>query len=181
MTIRPETPADHTAIRQINLAAFAEHPFSRQTEHRIVEGLRAAGALALALVAEEQGDGGPARVIGHIAFSRAPVDGADLGWYLLGPVAVLPGRQRRGTGSALVLAGLAELRRLGAAGCALVGDPAFYTRLGFRQAQGLTYPGVPPQFLLCLPLGRQGDGGEPKGRLGHHPAFDVGLDTEKAG
>lgn len=55
-----------------------------------------------------------------------------------GPVAVLPDVQRHGIGSKLVLAGLAELRHRKAAGCALVGDPAFYTRLGFRQAVGLT-------------------------------------------
>lgn len=164
MTIRPETPADHAAIREINIAAFAGHPFSRQTEHRIVEALRADGALALSLVAEDAG-----RVVGHIAFSRGTVNGADCGWYVLGPVAVLPGEQRRGLGSALVQAGLGELRALGARGCALVGDPAFYTRLGFRQAQGLGWPGVPQQYVLCLPLA----GAEPEGELGCHPAFLV--------
>lgn len=165
MRIRPEVPADHDAIREINLAAFADHPFSRQTEHRIVDELRLAGALSLSLVAEDQAG----RVIGHIAFSSAPIGGADLGWYLLGPVAVLPGMQRRGAGSALVLAGLDALRVRKASGCVLVGDPAFYTRLGFRQAVGLEYPGVPPEVVLCLPLA----GPEPEGRIGHHPAFDV--------
>jgi Predicted acetyltransferase len=166
MLIRPETPADHAAIREINLAAFADHPYSRQTEHLIVEALREAGALAVSLVAEEHG-----RVAGHIAFSRADIDGADRGWYLLGPVAVLPGMQRRGLGSALVRTGLDELRRLGAQGCVLVGDPAYYTRLGFRQAEGLSYPGVPQEFVLCLPLA----GPEPEGDVGHHPAFEAGL------
>ncbi|MBU1230713.1 MAG: N-acetyltransferase [Proteobacteria bacterium] len=164
MLMRPETPADHAAIREINIAAFAVHPFSRQTEHLIVEALRAAGALAISLVAEAEG-----RVTGHIAFSQAPVDGQDLGWYLLGPVAVLPEAQGRGIGSELVLAGIAELRKRNASGCVLVGDPAFYTRLGFRQAQGLRYPGVPPEVVLCLPL----SGPEPDGVVAHHPSFDV--------
>lgn len=166
MNIRPETPGDYAAIREINIAAFAVHPFSRQTEHLIVEGLRATGALALSLVAESAAAG---RVIGHIAFSPAPISGTDLGWHLLGPVAVLPDVQRLGVGSALVLAGLAELRARGASGCALVGDPAFYTRLGFRQAERLAYPGVPQEYVLCLPL----SGPEPEGQIGHHPAFDV--------
>jgi len=169
MHIRPETPADHAAIREINIAAFADHPYSRQTEHLIVEALRAAGALCVSLVAQEQGPS--RRVVGHIAFSRAPIDGRDLGWFLLGPVAVLPGLQRRGIGTALVLAGLDELRGLGAAGCALVGDPAFYTRFGFRRAEHLAYPGVPQEFVLCLPLA----GTEPEGDLGHHAAFEAGL------
>jgi len=39
MIIRPETPSDHDTIRQILIAAFANHPYSHQTEHLIVEGL----------------------------------------------------------------------------------------------------------------------------------------------
>lgn len=168
MHIRPETPADHEAIRRINVEAFKNHPVSRQTEHLIVEELRRAGALELSLVAELHGE-----VVGHIAFSRATVGGRDLGWRLLGPVAVLPELQRRGVGSALVRAGLEELRRLGAAGCVLVGDPAYYTRLGFRQCRGLSWPGVPEQYVLCLPLADGGSGAEPEGELGCHPAFYV--------
>ncbi len=164
MNIRPETPADTEAIRRVNVEAFQNHPVSRQTEHLIVEELRRAGALEISLVAEEDG-----QVLGHIAFSRATVGGRDLGWRLLGPVAVLPGHQRKGVGSSLVRAGLDELRALGAAGCVLVGDPAYYTRLGFRQCRGLSWPGVPEQYVLCLPLG----GEEPEGELGCHPAFYV--------
>jgi len=172
MTIRPEIPGDAAAIRDINIAAFAVHPFSRQTEHLIVEALRGAGALSLSLVAEpDDKDGTCGGLAGHIAFSKAPISGQDAGWYLLGPVAVPPALQRRGIGSALVLAGLDGLRGLGAQGCVLVGDPAFYTRLGFRQAKSLVYPGVPQEYVLCLPLA----GAEPEGEVHHHPAFDTGL------
>jgi len=178
MLIRPETPADYAAIRAINIAAFAGHPYSRQTEHRIVEALRADGALTLSLVAEPDSDPGcepecegVGEIVGHIAFSRARIDGQDLGWYLLGPVAVLPGFQRRGVGSELVRAGLDALGGLEAQGCVLVGDPAFYTRLGFRQAKTLRYPGVPQEFVLCMPWPAR----EPEGDVGHHPAFETGL------
>lgn len=171
MRIRPETPADHAAIRQINIDAFAAHPFSRQTEHLIVEALRQDGALAISLVAENDGAGADESVSGHIAFSKALISGRDLGWYLLGPVAVRPALHGRGIGSALVRAGLEALRGLGAQGCALVGAPAFYTRLGFTQAKRLAYPGVPAEYVLCLPLAGQ----EPEGDIGHHPAFEAGL------
>ncbi|MDR3641650.1 MAG: N-acetyltransferase [Humidesulfovibrio sp.] len=164
MIIRPETSEDYAAIRAINIAAFAVHPFSRQTEHLIVEALREAGALRLSLVAVTEDC-----VAGHIAFSQAPIGGRDVGWYLLGPVAVAPAFQRRGIGSDLVRAGLEKLRELGAQGCVLVGDPAFYTRFGFRQAVGLRYPGVPQEFVLSLPLADA----EPDGEVAHHPAFEV--------
>jgi putative acetyltransferase len=164
MSIRFETQADHEAVREINIAAFADHPFSQQTEHLIVAGLRDAGALTISLVTEAEG-----RVAGHIAFSPALINKQDQGWFLLGPVAVLPGLQRRGLGTALVLAGLDALRRMGAQGCVLVGDPAFYGRFGFKQATGLSYPGVPKEYVLVLPLA----GTEPKGIVSHHPAFEA--------
>lgn len=162
--IRPETAGDVAAIRDVNIAAFLHHPFSVQTEHLIVEALRAAGALEISLVAEVVG-----RVVGHIAFSRASVGGAPSGWYLLGPVAVLPEYQGRGVGRALVEAGLHELRARGASGCVLVGDPAFYQRLGFRHYQGLTCAGVPDENVLGLRFASD----VPTGEVVHHPAFSV--------
>lgn len=164
MIIRPETPDDFSAIRAINIAAFAEHPYSHQTEHLIVEGLRSAGALEISLVAEKDGV-----VVGHVAFSKAEVGAADEGWYLLGPIAVAPEHQGRGVGRALVEAGLGELRTRRAKGCCLVGDPAFYGRFGFRQYAGVTCEGVPDEYVLCLVF----DGDDPCGTITYHEAFGV--------
>jgi putative acetyltransferase len=187
MQIRPETPSDCSAIRAINVAAFLHHPFSRQTEHLIVEALREAGAMTLSLVAEVgAGEGAellpeecvlsksgePLRAVaGHIAFSQATFDGAFCGFYMAGPLAVMPPLQKRGIGSALVRESLARLRVMGAAGVVLVGDPAYYTRFGFANAPGLTLEGVPPEVILALSF----TGSLPKGVLGHHPAFLAGL------
>jgi putative acetyltransferase len=85
MTIRPETSDDLGAIEQIHIAAFANHPYSKQTEHLIVNALRADHALTVSLVAEVDGE-----VVGHIAFSQAKIDGRDCAWSILGPVGVLP-------------------------------------------------------------------------------------------
>lgn len=164
--IRMEQPRDAEAIEQVHLAAFASHAYSRQTEHLIVNALRAAGALAVSLVAEEDG-----QVIGHIAFSTALINGQDCGWQLLGPVGVLPAHQRQGVGSRLVREGLAAIRRLGARGCVLVGEPAYYCRFGFSQLPSLEMPGVPSEYLLGLSF----DGHLPEGTVAHHPAFLVGL------
>jgi putative acetyltransferase len=162
MLIRPESTGDYDAIRSILIAAFANHPYSHQTEHLIVEALRAAGTLTVALVAEVDG-----KVVGHIAFSPVWIDGADCNWLALGPIAVLPVVQRQGIGTRLVEEGLAAIRRIGAQGCVLVGDPAFYARFGFRHDPVLTMEGVPPQYLLCLPLAD----GVPSGAVSHDPAF----------
>ncbi len=162
--IRPETCTDYKAIREINIAAFADHPYSRQTEHLVVEALRAAGALKLSLVAEVEGE-----VVGHIAFSPITVAGKDIPWFALGPVAVLPAVQKKGIGTALVNEGLRSLRALGARGCVLVGDPAFYSRFGFRHDPVMIMEGIPPEFFLILPLSEQ----VPHGKVEHHPAFWV--------
>ncbi len=45
MIVHPETPEDFPAIRDVHVAAFKDHPFSRQTEHLIVDALRSADAL----------------------------------------------------------------------------------------------------------------------------------------
>lgn len=162
MIIRNERSADHAAIRRIVTEAFATVPYSRQTEAAIVDALRAAGDMTLSLVAE---DGDP---VGHVVFSPAIVgDGRAEGWYGVGPLAVRPDRQGRGIGTALVRAGLDRLKA--AAGCVLVGDPAFYGRFGFRTDPGLTLPGVPPEVLLALPLA----GKFPAGTVRFHPAFGV--------
>ena len=164
MIIRSETPRDLDAVRAVNIAAFAHHPFSRQTEHLIVEALRAADALEVSLVAEVDGE-----VVGHIAFSAASIGGASSGWFLLGPVAVLPDRQGKGIGRALVETGLEALRSRGACGCVLVGDPAFYCRFGFRQEPGVAWEGVPDENVLCLSI----SGDAPFGAVSCHPAFSA--------
>jgi putative acetyltransferase len=162
MTVRDERPSDVEAIGRVTRAAFADHPLSRQTEHFIVNALRAAGALAVSLVAEEDGE-----VVGHIAFSPVSVSDGSRGWYGVGPVSVAPQRQRRGIGQALVRAGLARVRDQGGRGCVLVGDPAYYRRFGFQSLPRLTHQGVPPENVLALPLGDE----QAAGRVTFHQAF----------
>lgn len=162
MKIRPETPGDYGAIEHVHMAAFAVHPYSRQTEHLIVNALRADHALAVSLVAEIDG-----KVVGHIAFSPAKIEGRECGWFILGPIGVLPDHQRRGIGRELIRAGLEALGSLAAEGCVLVGDPAYYARLGFTHNPALAMQGVPAQNLMYLSI----SGCIPHGCVSHHPAF----------
>ena len=166
LTIRPERPGDEDAVRALVYDAFLNHPQhepgAAPTEHRIVDELRETGALALALVAEADG-----QVVGHIAFSPVLVTGASCDWFGLGPRAVARGRQREGIGSALIRAGLEILRKRGAQGVALVGDPEYYGRFGFREHQGLVMEGVPPQYCLARPFDLEA----PQGTITYSPAF----------
>ncbi len=164
MKIRSETSQDCTAIADVHIAAFANHPYSRQTEHLIVNALRADGALIVSLVAEVDG-----KVVGHIAFSPIKIDGHDSMWFLLGPVGGLPGHQRRGIGQELVREGLKAIKALGAEGCALVGDPVYYSRFGFTHSSTLAFEGVPPGNCMFLAMGER----IPRGSVAHHPAFSV--------
>jgi predicted N-acetyltransferase YhbS len=162
--IRPETPGDETSICEITQQAFASHPHSNQTEHFIIDGLRKANAMTISLVAQV-GD----TVVGHIAFSPVEISDGTPGWFGLGPIAVSLENQRKGIGSELVRAGLDRLKKLGAMGCVLAGDPAFYGRFGFRVHPGLELPGLPAEYFLALPVGQQ----VPTGIVTFHKAFEA--------
>jgi putative acetyltransferase len=152
--IRPERPGDEDAIHAVTEAAFLSAPHTSHAEQFIVRELRRAGALAVSLVAE--GDG---RVVGHVAISPVTIDGAVSGWFGLGPVSVLPERQGAGIGSRLVGEALERLRSVGARGCVLVGEPAYYGRFGFRAEPALVLPGVPPDYFQALCFTNDAPGG----------------------
>lgn len=170
MTIRKESPADIDAITHVTIEAFKDVEVSNQTEHYIVEGLRDHGELTISLVAEIDG-----RVVGHIALSPVTISDDTKNWYGLGPISVLPELQNQGIGKALMLEGLAELKKLGAAGCALVGDPGYYNRFGFKQQTGLKHHGVPDEVFLVQSF----DGTMPSGEVEFYEAFRAGKKEDK--
>lgn len=160
--IRDETAADIDAIAAVTIEAFKTLEISSHTEQFIVAALRAAGALAVSLVAELDG-----RVVGHIAFSPVTLSDGTPDWYGLGPVSVLPEMQRQGIGKVLIRAGLARLQARHARGCCLVGHPGYYRQFGFANAPGLTLDGVPPEVFFALAF----DGRMPQGSVTFHAGF----------
>lgn len=162
MMIRSESPEDYDAIARVTIAAFENHPFSRHTEQFIVNALRKAGALTISLVAEREGV-----VVGHVGFSPVAISDGTPDWFGLGPVSVWPALQRQGIGKALINEALALLKGRGARGCALVGDPAYYARFGFRRIPGLIHEGVPEEVFLALPFSAD----VPQGRVDFHQGF----------
>lgn len=162
VSIRPERPGDEPAIHALTEAAFRDMPFSDGDEHLLVDALRADGDLTLSLVAED-GE----RIVGHIAFSPVTISDGTENWFGLGPVSVLPERQREGIGFQLVQRGLADMRERGARGIVLLGDPAYYARFGFVHDPRLAYPGPPAEYFQCLAI----DAELPEGRVSYARAF----------
>ncbi|HWW65591.1 MAG TPA: N-acetyltransferase [Sphingomonadaceae bacterium] len=164
MTIRLEVPGDIHAIRAVTAAAFKDAAYSSQTEARIIDALRGAGALSLSLVAEEQG-----RVVGHAAFSPVTIDGEAGRWFGLEPVSVEPAHQRRGIGEALIREGLNRLIAGGAEGCVVLGDPAYYGRFGFVSDPDLRFSDAPTEYFQRLSFGES----RPKGEVSYHVGFNA--------
>ena len=124
--------------------------------------LRAADALTVSMVAEIEG-----RVVGHIAFSAVKIDGRECDWYGVGPVSVLPDYQKQGIGKSLINKGLSLLKDMGGKGCALVGDPNYYKRFGFKNYPELVHDGVPQEVFVALPFNEK----VPQGTIVFHEGF----------
>jgi putative acetyltransferase len=172
IVIRDETSADVAMIAEVTIAAFKTLEVSNHTEQFIIEALRAAGALAVSLVAAADG-----RVVGHVAFSPVIISDGARSWYGLGPVSVSPAYQGRGIGEALIREGLARLKALGARGCCLVGHPGYYGRFGFENPSGLGHEGVPREAFFALSF----DGHGPRGTVTFHEGFGADGRQEGAG
>lgn len=162
MIIRKEQNSDIDSITEVTMAAFKNHPISRQTEHFIIKALRASDALTLSLVAEIDG-----RVVGHIAFSPIAISDGATDWYGMGPVSVLPDHQKQGIGKALINEGFSLLKDIGAQGCALVGPPDYYKKFGFKNDLEMIHEGIPQEVFLVLPFNEK----IPRGIIIFHEAF----------
>ena len=140
MIIQRERAGDIAGVREVETLAFG-----RAEEAALVDALRSHGRATLSLVALESG-----LVVGHVLFSPArigetPVEGR-------GPVAVRPGWQGQGIGSALIRAGLDAMRQAGRRIVIVEGNPKYYQRFGFQDAAplGITCQFDPPPGCFML-------------------------------
>src|SRR5690606_18731790 len=125
LVIRNEEERDRAGVYAVNASAFG-----RPGEADLVDVLRESAEPVVSLVAEENG-----RIVGHIMLSPVEISGdPDLRVMGLGPMAVLPERQRAGIGSLLVKSGLEECKKLGCGAVVVLGHPWFYPRFGFVPA-----------------------------------------------
>lgn len=124
--LREERRGDRKAIERLHAAAFGGH-----AEADLVGALHEEDAVVLSLVNEQEG-----RIVGHVLYSRVTIETGtgNTGGLALAPLAVEPGRQRRGIGSSLVREAQRRLAARGEGLVFVVGAPAFYRRFGFSAA-----------------------------------------------
>ena len=142
-----ERPGDAASVRDVSLEAF-----ETALEADLVELLRERCSEQLSLVARIDGT-----IVGHILFTPVTVTAGEdlLKGMGLAPMAVRPGHQRQGVGSALVRRGLDLLRDAGYPFVVVLGHPAYYPRFGFERAcdRGLRseFEGVPDDaFMIAV-------------------------------
>jgi putative acetyltransferase len=161
--IRPERPADVDQVRHVHLSAF-----DTPLEADLVDALRRDARPLVSLVADADD-----AIVGHIMFSPVTLDSDPMLMMGLAPMAVVPTRQRRGIGGALVRDGLARCRALGAAAVVVVGHADYYPRFGFSAASRFHIRSeydVPDGAFMVVEL----EPGILKGRSGtvrYHAAF----------
>jgi putative acetyltransferase len=147
--IRPETEADHAAIRRINDEAFGD-----PIDAKLVDAIRASDRFVpeLSLVAVSEGQS-----LGHVISSYVDLVPGTRRVLQIGPLAVLPSHQRRGIGAALMQETIRIADERGEPLLLIEGNPAYYERFGFTRADehGIDAPpeALAPKYFMFRPLG----------------------------
>ena len=161
--VRREQPDDLQAVRDVNQRAFGQ-----RLEGDLVDALRTNQGVLLSLVATIDG-----QVVGHILYSPAAI--GQVRGAALGPMAVVPDRQRQGVGSQLVQTGNQMMKVSGSPFIIVLGHPEFYPRFGFTPARALGITcawDVPDDVFMVLRLDEAKTRGM-SGRAEYRPEFST--------
>lgn len=169
--IRPEQPADIPAIHALVAAAFG-----RVDEAELVDRLRAgAGFIPELSLCTWDWDN---VLIAHLMCSHCRIvdeEGNETPSLALAPVAVLPGHQGKGVGAGLIRHCILRAEDMGFGALIVLGDPAYYGRFGFEDAEDhAIHPpfAAPPGALQVLKLRPDGLVGV-WGTVQYDPAFQL--------
>jgi putative acetyltransferase len=126
VTVRPAVVQD--AVLPVITTAFADE--GEKIANLWAE-LEQSDALRASLVAEQAG-----QIVGHVGLSHAWLDARRelVDVWLLSPLSVVPDEQRRGIGTRLLAAAVAEAEAGEAPLLFLEGDPGYYGARGFERA-----------------------------------------------
>ena len=128
--IRDSVPGDFSSIEKLYPDAFPDEdllPLVRELQREESIVLSLVGIIGRSLV-------------GHVIFTTCGVDGSSDKVALLGPLGVATAWQRQGIGSAIVRAGLQRLESAGVTRVCVLGDPAYYGRMGFVPETNIAPP-----------------------------------------
>jgi putative acetyltransferase len=128
--IRRSVPSDRLAIEALYPRAFPDEDLVP-----LVQDLLEKRNDTVSLVAVIDSN-----LVGNIIFTIIGVDAGHQKAALLAPLAVSPKWQRQGIGSALVRTGLHQLLGEGISAVYVLGDPAYYGRLGFSPERSVRTP-----------------------------------------
>jgi putative acetyltransferase len=130
LEIRPSVAQDQAAIELLYPRAFPAEDLLP-----VVRDMLRDSASTLSLVAVVD-----SAVVGSVVFTKCGVEGCNVKAALLAPLAVEPGKQKQGVGSALVRAGLRRLEEEGIGRVFVLGDPGYYARFGFDPERSVETP-----------------------------------------
>ena len=130
LEIRESRPSDATGIEQLYVDAFPDEDLLP-----LVRELLDFGQNVISLVGIRENV-----IVGHISFTFCLVEGGKDKVALLGPLAVTPTLHKQGIGSALVQTGFKQMENSNIGYIFVLGDPAYYSRFGFKAEDKVVTP-----------------------------------------
>ena len=130
LEIRESQPSDTTGIEQLYVDAFPDEDLLP-----LVRELLDFGQSVISLVGIRENV-----IVGHISFTLCHVEGGKDKVALLGPLAVTPTLHKQGIGRTLVQTGFKHLENSKIGYVFVLGDPAYYSRFGFKVEDKVVTP-----------------------------------------
>lgn len=156
MAIRETKATDRAAILDLHADTFGEEgPSIAQLVGELLDHPSAKPLLSLAA---EQNNA----IIGHVLFTPVRIDGEPSNGYIMAPLAVTGTQQKQGVGTRLIEAGLRQLAERDIGFVLVLGDPNYYSRIGFTAERGIKapYPLEHPDAWMALELSDGALGGQ---------------------
>jgi predicted N-acetyltransferase YhbS len=133
--LRNETPSDYRIVEDLTREAFWNHHVPGCNEHYLLHIMRDSDAFIrnLDYIAEING-----KIVGSIVYTNSKIMGDNGECYeviTFGPLSVIPEYQRKGIGGMLVEHTIKLAKELGYRAILIYGDPSYYNRFGFIEAE----------------------------------------------